>query len=206
MGPLRGRRHRFRGGERGRSGRGFGPDCQRAYGLFRVGVVQLPGLAAVARGRHGGRRERSVRRPQRRVRPVRPELVRVTGPAGHSVNAPLPGAPGGDALTAVDRRFLARAIELGRKGWGQVHPNPMVGTVVARGGVVLAEAHHARFGGPHAEAAALAELGGRARGATLYSSLEPCAHVGKTPPCTAAIHGAGIERVVFWAAEPGRAE
>ncbi|MYB98254.1 MAG: hypothetical protein F4X60_06840 [Gemmatimonadetes bacterium] len=57
------------------------------------------------------------------------------------MNAPLPGAPGDDALTAVDRRFLARAIELGRKGWGQVHPNPMVGTVVARGGVVLAEAH-----------------------------------------------------------------
>ena len=122
------------------------------------------------------------------------------------MSAPLRGTPGGDGLAAGDRAFLARAVELGRKGWGRVHPNPMVGAVVARGGVTLAEAHHAEFGGPHAEAAALVELGERARGATLYSSLEPCAHTGKTPPCTEAIHAAGIERVVYWAAEPGAAE
>ena len=122
------------------------------------------------------------------------------------MSAPLRGAPGDDGLAAGDRAFLARAVELGRKGWGRVHPNPMVGAVVARGGVTLAEAHHAEFGGPHAEAAALAELGERARGATLYSSLEPCAHTGKTPPCTEAIHAAGIERVVYRAAEPGAAE
>ena len=109
-------------------------------------------------------------------------------------------------LDAVDRGFLTRAIELGREGWGRVHPNPMVGAVVARGGVTLAEAPHAEFGGPHAEAAALAALGGRARGATLYSSLEPCAHSGKTPPCAEAIRGAGIARVVYWAAEPGAEE
>ena len=106
-------------------------------------------------------------------------------------------------LTGVDRRFLARAVELGRGGWGRVHPNPMVGAVLARGEAVLGEARHEEFGGPHAEAAALAALGERARGATLYTSLEPCRHMGKTPPCTAAIHGAGVARVVFWAAEPG---
>lgn len=117
----------------------------------------------------------------------------------------LPGVPG-DGLSAADRAFLARAVELGRRGWGRVHPNPMVGAVVARGGLALAEAHHAEFGGPHAEAAALAELGERARGATLYCSLEPCAHEGKTPPCAEAIRRAGIERVVYWAAEPGATE
>ena len=122
------------------------------------------------------------------------------------MSAPLLEAPRDDGLSAADRGFLDRAIELGREGWGRVHPNPMVGAVVARGGVTLAEAHHAEFGGPHAEVAALAKLGERARGATLYSSLEPCAHAGKTPPCAEAIHGAGIERVVYWAAEPGVAE
>ena len=111
---------------------------------------------------------------------------------------------GAGRLTALDRRFLARAVEVGRGGWGRVHPNPMVGAVVARGGTVLGEARHEEFGGPHAGAAALAGLGGRAEGATLYASLEPCRHTGKTPPCTEAIRGAGIARVVFWAAEPGR--
>ncbi len=81
----------------------------------------------------------------------------------------------------------------------------MVGAVVACGGTVLGEARHEQFGGPHAEAAALAALGERARGATLYTSLEPCLHAGKTPPCTEAIRGAGVGRVVFWAAEPGAA-
>ena len=79
----------------------------------------------------------------------------------------------------------------------------MVGAVVARGETVLGEARHEDFGGPHAEAAALAALGGRARGATLYTSLEPCNHAGKTPPCTEAVQEAGVARVVFWAAEPG---
>ncbi len=116
--------------------------------------------------------------------------------------APRIGA-GEDRLGARDRRFLARAVELGRGGWGRVHPNPMVGAVVARDGTVLGEARHEEFGGPHAEAAALAGLGERARGATLYTSLEPCRHTGKTPPCTEAIHRAGVARTVFWAAEPG---
>ena len=78
----------------------------------------------------------------------------------------------------------------------------MVGAVVAQDGNVLAEAHHQEFGGPHAEVAALAALGDSARGATLYSSLEPCRHVGKTPPCTQAVRDSGVGRVVYWAAEP----
>ena len=122
------------------------------------------------------------------------------------MSVPLRSGTPGQGLTAADRGFLARAIKLGRKGWGRVHPNPMVGAVLARGGVTPAEAHHAEFGGPHAEAVVLAEAGERARGATLYSSLEPCAHTGKTPPCTEAIRGAGVARVVYWAAEPGAAE
>ena len=78
----------------------------------------------------------------------------------------------------------------------------MVGCVVARGREVLSEGYHALFGGPHAEITALADAR-NARGATLYSSLEPCNHFGKTPPCTEAIREAGIARVVYWASEPG---
>ncbi len=77
----------------------------------------------------------------------------------------------------------------------------MVGAVVARDGEVLSEGHHAVFGGPHAEVAALAGADD-AGGATLYSSLEPCDHAGRTPPCTEAIRRAGVVRVVYWAAEP----
>lgn len=83
-----------------------------------------------------------------------------------------------------------------------MHPNPMVGALVVRGDEVLAEAFHAGYGGPHAEVSALATVDD-AGGATLYCSLEPCHHHGKTPPCTEAILAAGIARVVFWAAEPG---
>ena len=105
--------------------------------------------------------------------------------------------------TSDDRRLLARAVELGRRGWGRVHPNPMVGAVVARDGAVLAEAWHEEFGGPHAETVALAKTADP-RGATLYVSLEPCTHHGKTPPCAEAVRRAGIARVVYWAADPGR--
>ena len=111
---------------------------------------------------------------------------------------------GGEGLSNVDRRRLGRAVELGRLGWGRVHPNPMVGAVVAREGTIVAEAHHEVFGGPHAEVLALKGLGD-ARGATVYSSLEPCSHHGKTPPCTEALHGAGVARVVYWAGDPGAA-
>ena len=105
-------------------------------------------------------------------------------------------------LDETDRRHLARAIELGRGGWGRVHPNPMVGALVTRNGEVLGEGRHEVLGGAHAEIDALAATGD-ARGATLYTSLEPCRHQGRTPPCTEAVRAAGVARVVFWAADPG---
>lgn len=109
-----------------------------------------------------------------------------------------------DAPGEEDRRFLERARGLARRGWGRVHPNPMVGCVLVRDGEVVGAAHHREFGGPHAEALALEEAGERARGATAYVSLEPCAHHGKTPPCADALVEAGVRRVVFGASDPGR--
>ena len=97
---------------------------------------------------------------------------------------------------------MRRALELAEQGWGQTAPNPMVGAVVVRDGEVIAEGYHARYGEAHAEVNALRAAGDRARGATLYVSLEPCAHVGKTPPCTGAIIAAGISRVVAPVRDP----
>jgi diaminohydroxyphosphoribosylaminopyrimidine deaminase/5-amino-6-(5-phosphoribosylamino)uracil reductase len=102
-----------------------------------------------------------------------------------------------------DERLMRRAVELARRGEGRVEPNPMVGAVVASPtGDVIAEGWHEHFGGPHAEAVALARAGFAARGATLYVTLEPCCHHGKTPPCTTAILAAGIARVVVAAGDP----
>src|ERR1039457_76786 len=105
--------------------------------------------------------------------------------------------------TDTDRAHLARAIELARKGLGAVKPNPVVGAVVARDGETLGEGWHEEFGGLHAEvnaieACALPDLSG----ATLYVSLEPCCHEGKTPPCTEAILHAGIKRVIVASDDP----
>ncbi len=98
---------------------------------------------------------------------------------------------------------MRRAIELARRGEGLVEPNPMVGAVVASpAGEVLGEGWHEAFGGPHAEVRALAAAGGSARGATLYVTLEPCCHHGKTPPCTDAVIAAGVGRVVVAAGDP----
>lgn len=108
-----------------------------------------------------------------------------------------------DRVSEEDLSFLERAVELGRRGWGRVSPNPMVGCVVVRKGEVVGEGWHRELGGPHAEVHALAEAGERARGATAYTSLEPCAHMGRTPPCTGALFDAGVARVVFGAADPG---
>jgi diaminohydroxyphosphoribosylaminopyrimidine deaminase/5-amino-6-(5-phosphoribosylamino)uracil reductase len=107
------------------------------------------------------------------------------------------------ATTDTDRLHLARAIELAGRGVGAVKPNPAVGAVIARDGEVLGEGWHERFGAAHAEvnaieACGLADLGG----ATLYISLEPCCHEGKTPPCTEAIVQAGIRRVVVGSDDP----
>lgn len=105
--------------------------------------------------------------------------------------------------TDTDHEHLARAIDLARKGLGHVQPNPVVGAVIVRDGVVLGEGWHERFGGPHAEANAIAACGDAdLRGATIFVSLEPCCHEGKTPPCTDAILRAGIGRVVVASDDP----
>ena len=107
------------------------------------------------------------------------------------------------SLGTRDRAFLERAHELSLAGWGRVHPNPLVGCVIVRGSEIVGEGYHAEYGGPHAEAAALAEARELARGSTAYVTLEPCAHWGKTPPCAEALYQAGVERVVYGAADPG---
>ncbi|HEU4564596.1 MAG TPA: bifunctional diaminohydroxyphosphoribosylaminopyrimidine deaminase/5-amino-6-(5-phosphoribosylamino)uracil reductase RibD [Gemmatimonadaceae bacterium] len=103
---------------------------------------------------------------------------------------------------ARDRAFMRRALDLAGRGWGWTAPNPMVGAVVVRDGVVVGEGWHARFGEAHAEVAALRAAGDRARGATVYVTLEPCDHEGKTPPCTRALLEAGVARVVAAVRDP----
>ncbi len=107
-------------------------------------------------------------------------------------------------LTPEDRQYLSRALHLARKGWGRVHPNPMVGCVLVKEGKVVGEGWHQEYGGPHAEVHCLAKAGDKARGATAYVSLEPCNHFGKTPPCTEALLAAGVSRLVYAAPDPGR--
>lgn len=99
-------------------------------------------------------------------------------------------------------RFMRRALELAALGRGLVSPNPMVGAVIVREGKVVGEGWHEGPGTPHAEVRALASAGDRARDATLYCSLEPCDHVGRTPPCTRAIVDAGVARVIVAAGDP----
>jgi diaminohydroxyphosphoribosylaminopyrimidine deaminase / 5-amino-6-(5-phosphoribosylamino)uracil reductase len=91
---------------------------------------------------------------------------------------------------------MRHALDLAWRGWGRVHPNPLVGAVVLDGGEVVGEGWHAEYGAQHAEPIALAAAGARARGATLVVTLEPCAHQGQQPPCVDAILRAGIRRVV----------
>jgi diaminohydroxyphosphoribosylaminopyrimidine deaminase / 5-amino-6-(5-phosphoribosylamino)uracil reductase len=97
---------------------------------------------------------------------------------------------------------LERALELAERGRGTTHPNPVVGAVVVRDGEVVGEGWHERRGEPHAEVIALAAAGERARGATLYLTMEPCAHHGTTPPCTDAIIAAGVAKVVAGSLDP----
>ena len=97
---------------------------------------------------------------------------------------------------------MRRALRLARKGWGQTAPNPMVGAVVVREGRIVGEGFHARYGEQHAEVAALNAAGERAKGATLYVTLEPCVHQGKTPPCVDAVIASGVSRVVIAAPDP----
>ncbi len=97
---------------------------------------------------------------------------------------------------------MAQALGLAMQGQGCVEPNPMVGCVIVRDGEIVGQGYHERFGGPHAEVNALAEAGALAIGATMYVTLEPCCHQGKTPPCTEAIKRAGVARVVAAVEDP----
>jgi diaminohydroxyphosphoribosylaminopyrimidine deaminase/5-amino-6-(5-phosphoribosylamino)uracil reductase len=101
-----------------------------------------------------------------------------------------------------DAHWMARALALAERGRGAVEPNPLVGAVVVRDGQIVGEGWHARFGGHHAEVHALDAAGEAARGATLYVTLEPCCHHGKTPPCTDAVLQAGVARVVAAMPDP----
>ena len=102
----------------------------------------------------------------------------------------------------LDRSWMTRALAEAERGRGSVEPNPMVGAVVVRDSKVVGVGHHERFGGPHAEVIALARAGPLAAGATLYVTLEPCCHHGKTPPCSEAVLRAGIARVVAAMRDP----
>ena len=102
----------------------------------------------------------------------------------------------------MDSRFLERALELAERGRGTTHPNPIVGAVVVSGDEVVGEGWHERKGGPHAEVVALDAAGEKARGATVYVTLEPCAHHGATPPCVDALLEAGVARVVAGQLDP----
>ena len=102
----------------------------------------------------------------------------------------------------ADKNHMQLALKLAARGQGWVEPNPMVGAIIVRNKTIVGRGWHRRFGGPHAEIEALRQAGAKARGATLYVTLEPCCHTGKTGPCTQAIIEAGIQRVVAAMMDP----
>ncbi|HEX9880812.1 MAG TPA: bifunctional diaminohydroxyphosphoribosylaminopyrimidine deaminase/5-amino-6-(5-phosphoribosylamino)uracil reductase RibD, partial [Candidatus Binatia bacterium] len=105
---------------------------------------------------------------------------------------------GGD----LDERYMRMALRLARKGAGRTSPNPMVGAVLVRRGRVVGKGYHRRAGEDHGEIVALKDAGSRARGATLYINLEPCNHVGRTPPCTVSLIQSGLKEVVVGMVDP----
>lgn len=105
-------------------------------------------------------------------------------------------------FSSRDKHFMKRALLLAEKGRGTTSPNPMVGAVIVRGNTIVGEGFHKRPGEPHAEIIALRKAGASARNATLYVSLEPCSHYGRTPPCVDSIIQAGIKRVVVATKDP----
>lgn len=105
-------------------------------------------------------------------------------------------------FSAFERECMARALQLARRGWYTAHPNPRVGCVIARDGVVVGEGWHRRTGEPHAEINALQAAGDQARGATAFVTLEPCNHHGRTGPCSRALIDAGIAEVIYAMADP----
>lgn len=102
----------------------------------------------------------------------------------------------------VEKKYMKRAIELAKKGAGWVNPNPMVGAVIVKKGRIIGEGYHEKCGMLHAERNAIANLSESAEGATIYVTLEPCCHYGKTPPCTEAIIENRISRVVIGSRDP----
>lgn len=101
-----------------------------------------------------------------------------------------------------DKRYMQMALREAKKGLGKVEPNPMVGCVIVKGGKVVGKGYHREFGGGHAEVNALADAGGQAKGSTVYVTLEPCCHHGKTGPCSQALIDAGVREVIVGVREP----
>ena len=104
--------------------------------------------------------------------------------------------------TDFDRQMMRRCIELASRAWGKTSPNPLVGSVIVREGKIVGQGFHPAAGQPHAEIFALREAGEKAKGATVYVSLEPCNHYGRTPPCTEALIAAGVSKVVVGMVDP----
>jgi diaminohydroxyphosphoribosylaminopyrimidine deaminase/5-amino-6-(5-phosphoribosylamino)uracil reductase len=109
-----------------------------------------------------------------------------------------------NSFSKTDIQFMSKAINLARKGDGMTSPNPMVGAVIVKNGIVVGQDYHKKAGQAHAETLAIASAGKATKDATLYVNLEPCNHYGKTPPCTEAIISAGITRVVIAMRDPNR--
>ena len=131
--------------------------------------------------------------------------MRVAVPAKRDRGRQGPSNQGLRAENAGDEEdwsWMRKALALARRGQGATRPNPMVGAVVVRKGRLLGEGFHRRLGEPHAEVNALAGLGRRAVGATVYVTLEPCCHTGRTAPCTDALVAAGVSRVVVAVRDP----
>jgi diaminohydroxyphosphoribosylaminopyrimidine deaminase/5-amino-6-(5-phosphoribosylamino)uracil reductase len=105
-------------------------------------------------------------------------------------------------MTSGDERWTKRALRLAARGAGRTSPNPMVGAVIVSGGRLVGEGYHKQVGGPHAEVWALRQAGDAARGGTMYVTLEPCPHYGRTPPCTDAIVAAGVGKVIAAVLDP----
>ena len=105
-------------------------------------------------------------------------------------------------FTEFDREMIRRCIDLAKQAWGKTAPNPLVGAVIVKDGKVIGEGFHPGAGQPHAEVFALRAAGESARGATIYVSLEPCNHYGRTPPCAAALVAAGVAKVVIGMVDP----
>src|SRR5499427_8676753 len=152
--------------------------------------------------RDGRRRRRTVRARGSTARAC-PPCVRAATPCDPHSGAPMsPRTSSRNRSPADDERFMRRALELAEHGRGLTAPNPIVGAVLVRGGRIVGEGWHRALGESHAEVEALARAGTAARGATLYVTLEPCVHWGRTPPCVDALLAAGIARCVVAQRDP----